>query len=160
MEDQWSGAIVYEWIEEDNGYGLIRYGPSLAATVTGPNIQDGFTRSGTPTPVSPDFTNLQNQWSTLNPTGTPRSLYSPSLTPSACPSSTAGGWQVNGNAPLPTLNQALDLSEGASETTSGAVATGPSASATTTKASASGRKEITGMSAALVAVMLVFMYWL
>jgi 1,3-beta-glucanosyltransferase GAS1 len=159
MEDQWSGAIIYEWIEEDNDYGLISYGPSLAATATGLNIQDGFTRSGTPTPVSPDFTNLQMQWSTLTPTGTPRSLYSPSLTPPACPSSTAGGWQVNGNVPLPTLNQALNLSGGASETTS-AIATGPPTSATTTKASASSRKEITGMRAVLVAGILGFMYWL
>lgn len=26
MEDVWSGAIVYEWIEEENNYGLINYG--------------------------------------------------------------------------------------------------------------------------------------
>jgi hypothetical protein len=163
MQDQWSGAIIYEWIEEQNSYGLISYGPTVAATATGSNIQGGFTRSGTPTPVSPDFTNLQKQWSTLTPTGTPLSLYSTSLTPPACPSSTAGGWLINDNVPLPTLNQALDLSGTASKTaasTTGATATASSTSATPTKGSASGGKEITGMSTALVAVMLGFMYWL
>jgi len=33
MVDTWSGAIIYEWIQETNNYGLISYGPQQAATV-------------------------------------------------------------------------------------------------------------------------------
>jgi hypothetical protein len=161
MTDRWSGAIIYEWIEEANNYGLISYGPALAATATGDGIAGGFSRSGTPTPVSPDFQNLQSQWKTLTPTGTPSSAYTPSITPPACPASTAGGWLVDANAKLPTLNQNIITSSatGAQASTT-ATATASSASASATKGSASGSKEITGMAAGLVAVMMGFMYWL
>jgi hypothetical protein len=62
MNSQWSGAIIYEWTNL-SGFGLVDYG-SFAVT------------TGTPTTVSPDFTNLQKQWATLTPTGmqTDRSL--------------------------------------------------------------------------------------
>jgi len=170
MDSQWSGAIIYEWIEETNDYGLISYAPPLAATATGSGIYNGFYRTGTPSPVLPDFTNLQSVWSTLTPTGTPSSAYNTaSVTPPACPSSTSGGWLVNGNPALPTLNQALASNSVATTTaapssTSAAAAsgtaTGSSASASATKGAASGGKEIAGMSAGLVAVMLGFMYWL
>jgi 1,3-beta-glucanosyltransferase GAS1 len=33
MVNTWSGAIIYEWIQELNQYGLIEYGPSLGAEV-------------------------------------------------------------------------------------------------------------------------------
>jgi 1,3-beta-glucanosyltransferase GAS1 len=33
MVDAWSGAIIYEWIQELNNYGLVSYGPSQAADV-------------------------------------------------------------------------------------------------------------------------------
>ncbi|RAL61786.1 hypothetical protein DID88_002849 [Monilinia fructigena] len=92
MDDQWSGAIVYEWIEEANDYGLISYGSTVAATVVASGVAGGYSRAGTPTPVSPDFANLQSQWSTLTPTGVASSAYSPTLTPPACPASTSGGW--------------------------------------------------------------------
>jgi hypothetical protein len=165
MVGKWSGAIIYEWIQEANDYGLISYGPPLAATATGSNIADGFTRGGTPTPVQPDFSNLQAQWKTLTPTGTPSSEYTPNVTPPACPASTAGGWLVDPSAKLPTINQVL-ITSGATATGTAAgssptaSATASSASATATKGSASGSKEIAGMTTGLVAVMMGFMYWL
>lgn len=56
MADVWSGAIIYEWIEESNAYGLITYSGDTNA-----DAQDnpGYVRSGTPTPMVPDFANLQ-----------------------------------------------------------------------------------------------------
>jgi hypothetical protein len=159
MDDIWSGAIIYEWIEEANNYGLISYGPTVSATVVASGVEAGISRTGTPTPVSPDFTNLQNQWKTLSPTGVPSSAYSPSLTPPACPSSTAGGWLVNGNVALPSLGQTLASTSAGTAATTG-TATGSAATPSSTKGSANGGKEIAGMSIGLVGVMLGFMYWL
>jgi hypothetical protein len=162
MDSLWSGAIVYEWIEEANNYGLISYGSSVAPTIVASNIQGGFSRGGIPTPVAPDFTNLQNQWKTLNPTGIASSDYKPSITPPPCPSSTAGGWLVNGDVKLPSIGQVRQTS--VSTTAEAAAAsgspTGTAANPTSTKAGANGGKEITGMSIGLVGVMLGFMYWL
>lgn len=46
MSDVWSGSIIYEWIEEANNYGLIKYGEKVDPS--SPNSPpDGFTRSGT-----------------------------------------------------------------------------------------------------------------
>jgi hypothetical protein len=92
MLGTWSGSIVYEWVQETNGYGLVTY-------------PDGKL-TGKPTPIQPDFSNLQNQWKTLNPTGVAASAYTPSLSPPPCPSSTPGRWLINGNPPLPTLGAA------------------------------------------------------
>lgn len=103
MEDTWSGAIIYEWIQETNNYGLISYGPTVAATVTNTNIMAGISRTGTPTPISPDFPNLSSQWATLSPTGVSANAYTPSLTPPACPAYTKGTWEVEPKAPLPVL---------------------------------------------------------
>jgi hypothetical protein len=160
MVNTWSGAIVYEWIEEANNYGLISYGPEVPATATGAGVVGGFTRSGTPTPISPDFANLQSQWSTLTPSGVALTAYSASasnLTPLPCPSSTKDGWLVQGDVPLPTVGQT-----GAAVATGGntATATSASASATATKGSANGGKEIAGMSIGLAGVMLGFVVWL
>lgn len=109
MSGTWSGSIVYEWIQETNDYGLISYGPSAHdAAPTNTNIEDGFTRKGTPTPVSPEFDNLKSQWATLNPTGVRLSDYAKftsTISPAQCPSSTPGGWAVDPNSPLPTLGQ-------------------------------------------------------
>lgn len=162
MNSLWSGAIIYEWIEETNDYGLISYGPTVSPTVVASGIVAGISRTGTPTPVAPDFTNLQSQWSTLTPTGTPSSAYTPNLTPPACPSSTAGGWLVNGNVKLPSIGetQVISTSGATASATGTATATGSAASPTSTKGGASGGKEIAGMSTGLVAVMLGFMYWL
>ncbi|KAJ5815943.1 hypothetical protein N7447_008176 [Penicillium robsamsonii] len=121
MSDTWSGSIIYEWIEETNDYGLISYGPSVdAATATASSIEDGFTRKGTPTPVSPDFNNLKSQWATLNPTGVALSAYrksASSLTGIECPASTSGGWAIDPSSPLPTLGQTY--TKGSHSTTTG-----------------------------------------
>ncbi|QDS69948.1 hypothetical protein FKW77_002337 [Venturia effusa] len=118
MVDNWSGAIAYEWVEETNNYGLVNYG-SPGGTVL----------SGTPTPIQPDFTNLANQWKTLNPKGVSQAAYTPSLSPPACPQSTAGGWLVNGDVSVPTLGVAavtkVPLSSAGAST-----ATNPGASGT------------------------------
>lgn len=166
MNTIWSGAIIYEWIEETNNYGLISYGPTVAATAVASGVEAGILRTGTPTPVAPDFTNLQSQWATLTPTGVASSDYNPStLTPPACPSSTVGGWLVQGNVALPSVGQTQQVSSsGAAPSSTGTAtgsATGSAASPTATKkGSASGGREIAGMSAGLVAVMLGFVYWL
>jgi hypothetical protein len=163
MNSLWSGAVIYEWIEETNDYGLISYGSTVAATIVASGVQAGISRTGTPTPVTPDFANLQSQWATLTPTGVASSAYSPSLTPPACPSSTAGGWLVDGDVALPSVGQTQQVSSSGPSSTGTATSssTGSAASATTTKkGGASGGKEIAGMSAGLVAVMLGFVYWL
>ncbi|KAJ5749238.1 uncharacterized protein N7511_010934 [Penicillium nucicola] len=139
MADTWSGSIIYEWLEETNDYGLVSYGPSVkAATATATFIEDGFTRQGTPTPVSPDFDNLKSQWATLNPTGVALSDYKKSATGLSieCPASTSGGWDVDPSSPLPTLGQTYKKGSGSSATTtggSGASGTGSAATASSTK---------------------------
>lgn len=152
MSPYWSGAIIYEWIEETNNFGIVNYGakvdPSLAA--------DGFPRSGTPTPISPDFTNLQNQWKTLTPSGVKESAYSPTLTAPACPPQTSGVWEVAGNVALPALGQTYGAAVVGSAT-----ATGASASASATKkAGASPAKEIKGMGLGLAGVLVGFFWWM
>ncbi|PLN85752.1 Glucanosyltransferase-domain-containing protein [Aspergillus taichungensis] len=108
MVDTWSGSIVYEWIQETNDYGLISYGPEEPnAPATKTNVQDGFVRSGKPTPIQPDFDNLKGQWATLSPKGVPLDDYVKStglIKPPACPAPT-GGWLVNADEPLPTLGE-------------------------------------------------------
>ncbi|KAL1971279.1 hypothetical protein VTN77DRAFT_231 [Rasamsonia byssochlamydoides] len=143
MDDTWSGAIIYEWIQEANNYGLVSYGPSATGTAaTASDVQGGFTRQGTPTPISPDFTNLKSRWATLSPSGVALSDYSASaasLTPPPCPTSTPGGWTVDPSSPLPTLGQVA--TQAGSQTTGGTTsgATGTAASASVTKSSAANR---------------------
>ena len=177
MVGTWSGAIIYEWIQEANNYGLISYGPAVAPTATGANIDGGFSRAGTPTPIQPDFSNLSKQWATLSPSGVSANAYNPSNSPPACPSFTSGAWEVNGGVGLPTLGQAYDAQVSMSITagtassgaaTSGAKASGSGtasgsasgASASATKGAASADRRITGMGAGLVGVMLGFVWWL
>lgn len=129
MDSMWSGAMIYEWIEETNNYGLISYGPPAAATATGSDIVAGFTRQGTPTPIQPDFSNLQNVWKTLSPSGIAEAAYTPSLSPPACPAYTADTWLVSGDAPLPTLGQsAIAAQASAAGTGPNIVTTGGSSS--------------------------------
>ncbi|OAQ60991.1 1,3-beta-glucanosyltransferase gel3 [Pochonia chlamydosporia 170] len=109
MINDWSGAIVYEWIQEQNNYGLISYGPKVDASQQGQDVVDGFTRKGKPTPISPDFNNLKTKWASIHPTGVMKKDYDPKkVSTRACPTSTAGGWwQVNGNVQLPTVGETL-----------------------------------------------------
>jgi hypothetical protein len=67
MADTWSGSIVYEWIQEANNFGLIKYGEQVKPGPSAP--PDGFPRSGTPTPVQPDFDNVSKVWKTPLPSG-------------------------------------------------------------------------------------------
>ena len=106
MADTWSGAIIYEWIQETNDYGLVSYGPTAAPTATDGGVVAGYTRTGTPQPVSPDFDNLSKHWATLSPSGVSLSAYSASPTPISCPAYTSGLWEVSGDAPLPTIGGA------------------------------------------------------
>ncbi|KAJ5492913.1 hypothetical protein N7539_001659 [Penicillium diatomitis] len=141
MVDTWSGSMIYEWIEETNDYGLISYGPSVdPATATDPNIEDGYTRQGTPTPVMPDFDNLKAQWATLNPTGVALSDYKKrtgAITPVACPSSTSGGWAVDPSAPLPSLGQSFKKGAEGSAITSATQSGTSAGTSTSTSASSS-----------------------
>jgi hypothetical protein len=103
MVHTWSGAIIYEWIQETNNYGLVDYPLSGAPS---PSIGAGdaaFGRNGTPQRRSPDFENLSNQWAALTPTGIRADDYKPSLSAPACPDFTASAWQIKADAQLPTL---------------------------------------------------------
>jgi hypothetical protein len=93
MINTWSGAIIYEWVEETNHYGLVTY----------PN---GQIYSGSPIHIQPDYDNLAGQWKNINLTGVPEGSYSPSFSAPTCPGPTSG-WLVNGNVPLPTLGSAI-----------------------------------------------------
>lgn len=134
MSGTWSGAMIYEWIQETNNFGLISYGPLPKASATSDPmlVQDGFTRKGSPTPVSPDFSNLKAEWATLSPTGVALSDYKKStsaLQPPACPDSTTRGWKVDAKSPLPTLGQTYNerVQATATGTTTGASNSGTSA---------------------------------
>ncbi|KEY70708.1 hypothetical protein S7711_07334 [Stachybotrys chartarum IBT 7711] len=110
MVNHWSGAIVYEWIQEQNNYGIVSYGPPTDDhTGNDETVFDGFTRKGTPTPKSPDFENLKSRWETIHPTGISRDDYDPDVVSTRpCPTSTEGGWwEVDGNVRLPTLGETM-----------------------------------------------------
>lgn len=131
MDSNWCGAIVYEWIQEANNYGLITYGDGSAS--------DDAPRSGTPKPMTPDFANLKGQWATLNPTGVKSADYNTkSVSTRDCPAATAGGWEVDGNVPIPTLASAA-ISAG-----SKASGGGSSYTAATITGSGSGSAKSTG----------------
>ena len=152
MNGIWSGAIVYEWIEEANNYGLISYGTTASVNPTatdGP--PDGYTRTGTPTPVSPDFSNLSNQWKTLTPSGTSENAYTPSLTAPVCPGYTANVWEVNGDVALPTLGQTFNAALQSSITGGATGDASASASASATKKGSAGlEREVNAMGVGLV----------
>lgn len=164
MDSSWSGAIIYEWIEEANDYGLISYGPTTNSD--NPTALDGFPRSGTPSPVSPDYSNLKAHWATLHPTGVVLSEYSAqasTLTPIACPSSTPNGWAVNAMTSLPSLGQTLDKAA-ASASGSASAQTGTASASATKKGEAAagfnGGGAIFGMTASLMGLMLGLLTWL
>lgn len=163
MVNDWSGSIIYEFIEEANHYGLVSYGPAVAATATGSGIVDGYTRTGTPTPVSPDFSNLKAQWATLNPTGVQKSdVDTATLTTRDCPAATSSGWLVAGNVALPSIGQTLDVSATGSAATSTATSSSSSSGSSSgdSKSPAVQNSRVTVMGAGLMAIMLLFMVWL
>jgi 1,3-beta-glucanosyltransferase GAS1 len=124
-----SGAIVYEWTEETNDYGIISYPAN--------GTQDGLTVPvGSPVPIQPDFNNLMSQWSTNIPSGTSMAAYTPSLSTIACPASTSGTWPVDPNGALPGTPSKENPTPGTSASTT---ATGTSASSGSSGTSASAR---------------------
>jgi hypothetical protein len=144
MVDTWSGAIIYEWIQETNQYGLVTYDlEGGTATAAGDDAQ--FGRSGTPKPISPDFDNLSKHWATLSPTGIRADDYKPSLTPPPCPDFTSGAWEVSPDAQLPTIgNKAVSESESSAASTSASA----TSTATSTASSSAQSEESSGATAA------------
>ncbi|ORY14037.1 Glucanosyltransferase-domain-containing protein [Clohesyomyces aquaticus] len=163
MSTVWSGAIIYEWIEEANGYGIIQYGEKVDPAAEGAP-PDGYSRSGTPTPISPDFPNLSKHWKTLNPTGVKASEYSPTLTPPPCPAFTSNVWVVNGGVALPTLGQTFDAGVQSSITAGTAAQSAPTGntSPSPTKGAAPGSpiREVQGMGLGLIGVLVGFFWWM
>ncbi|KAF2799821.1 glycoside hydrolase family 72 protein [Melanomma pulvis-pyrius CBS 109.77] len=165
MTPYWSGSIIYEWIEEANNYGLIKYGEKVDPSL--PDAPpDGYTRSGKPTPVGVEFENLSKVWKSVNPSGVKESAYNPTLTPPPCPAFTSTAWEVNGAAALPTLGQTYRQGEASNAPTgsgnAAATPTGAQASASETKgaAPASPGRELRGMGVGLVGVLVGFFWWM
>ncbi|MCJ1336794.1 hypothetical protein MMC09_002072 [Bachmanniomyces sp. S44760] len=108
MNDIWSGAIVYEWPQEKNSYGIVSY------TSSGPPYK------GTPEPISPD---KLPYWDTLTPTGTPSSEYTSTYPQVACPTSSSGFWSVDAAATLPTIQGLVITSKPPTSSASGSSST-------------------------------------
>ncbi|WYZ36629.1 hypothetical protein EsH8_II_000135 [Colletotrichum jinshuiense] len=167
MVDDWSGAMVYEWIYEENRYGIVSYGPEVSKTITAGDVYDGFTRKGTPIPRSPEFQNLQSKWAAITPSGVMKSAYDPSsVSTRECPKAT-GGWLVDGNVRLPTLGEtfkgSFSSSPAATPGSSTSASASPSQSAKSSapeRPSGSGTKQIAGMAFGLVGVMIFFTVWM
>ncbi|EFW20630.1 1,3-beta-glucanosyltransferase gel3 [Coccidioides posadasii str. Silveira] len=113
MVGTWSGAVVYEWIQEANDDGLITYGKaSQQDDEKDPSdtvVVDGYFRQGKPKPIIPDFPNSKSRWATLTPTGVNLSDYSrkaSSVIAPPRPDSTSG-WNVDPSAELPILDEPI-----------------------------------------------------
>ncbi|KAF3919163.1 hypothetical protein ABW21_db0209365 [Orbilia brochopaga] len=139
MQDVWSGAIIYEWIQEDNNYGLVDYGRVDPKTAVG---GDSWARGGTPTPL-PDFSVLRDVWSSVSPTGVALNKYTSTNGPIDCPASTSGIWNVNPTSALPTLGQTAVAAEASGTPADRAATTTSSGAAATTSAgrNVAGRNE-------------------
>ncbi|PKS06958.1 hypothetical protein jhhlp_005554 [Lomentospora prolificans] len=157
MIDDWSGAIVYEWIYEQNEYGIVSYGPPVDQAIVTGDVFDGFTRKGTPTPRQPDFDNLKTRWAAITPKGTPMSEYDPSrVSTRECPKSTSGGWEVDGNVALPSLDETFSGSFSPSPT----VDPNAQPTAVDNEEDAAPAKELVAIHAAVVAGALMVALWL
>jgi hypothetical protein len=163
MTPYWSGSIVYEWIEEANNYGLIQYGPKVDPSSPGAP-PDGFPRSGKPTPLEPEWSNLSKVWAAAKPSGVEESAYKPSLTAPECPARTSGTWEVDGSSALPTLGQSYVAQVSGTATSSGSQPTGTQAQAgsTPTGGASPGSpvKELRAMGFGLVGVLVGFFWWM
>lgn len=166
MAPYWSGAIIYEWIQEANHYGLITYGTITDAAVSIP-VTAKVTRSGTPRPVSPDFENLKKVWRAASASSVESAGYNPQLTPPPCPAFTAGEWEINGNVKLPTVGASLDSAAQTSINEGGEAQ--PTDTADNKKGGAvsgrvggagNGGRVVLGMCVGLVSVMVGFVWWL
>ena len=152
MDQHWSGAIIYEWIQEANDYGLVSYGGHTDALMS-INPTAEIVRSGTPTPVTPDFSKLKAIWASVTPSSVSADAYNPHLTAPPCPALTPGVWEVNGDVSLPQVGQTLDAGAQASINSG-------QASPSSTQGAAPGGKEMAGMGAGLAGVMLWFTWFL
>ncbi|CAG8957627.1 hypothetical protein HYFRA_00010494, partial [Hymenoscyphus fraxineus] len=92
MSGTWSGSIVYEWVQEANNYGLVKY--------------DNDKATGKPTPIEPGFTNLVNEWKKAVPVGVAEADYTPTFSHPECPPA-ASGWPIAGQVPIPKIDQAI-----------------------------------------------------
>jgi hypothetical protein len=112
MNDRFSGAVVYEWHQEDSNFGLVSY--------------DNADQTGTPS-FFPDYTALSGQWATLTPEGVKKSAYQASGTKRTCPTAAAGTWNVKANTALPTVGlSGVSTPTGARTTSGGGTAVGTS----------------------------------
>ena len=87
MTKVFSGGIVYEWFMEENDYGLV--------SVDGSKVSP-----------YPDFTSLQSQLKTINPTTTKRAEYTPSNKPPPCPTED-NSWLAKASPLPPAANPQL-----------------------------------------------------
>lgn len=95
--------------------------------------------------MEPDFSNLSAVWKTLKPTGVKAKDYNPTNKPVSCPAYTAGFWEVDPKAALPTLGEVHDFN--AQSTTK--TMSGGSVSATGAKATSKGGSgKVTGTGSA------------
>lgn len=130
MSPYWSGAIIYEWIEESNNYGLVSYGAKVdPSSPSAP--PDGFPRSGNPNPISPDFDNLKSEWAQVSPSAVQLASYTSTNSAPACPAKTPGIWDVDPNGQLPTLLTPGTKSTGGNGGNSGNGTTGSAKSGAT-----------------------------
>lgn len=88
-----SGAMVYEWSETNDDYGIVSY--------TQANYK------GFPTTMG-GYDTLKTVLANANPVSTAATGYTPSISPPACPTSNTN-WPLDGSIPLPTI-AGLDLS--------------------------------------------------
>jgi hypothetical protein len=88
MNDRYSGSIIYEWQQQENNYGIVKY-----------SNDEGLGKVTT----MGDYSRLSKQWEVLTPAGVKASAYNPDLTAPSCPGTTSGGWSLAANAVLPTV---------------------------------------------------------
>jgi len=88
-----SGAIIYEWTQEANDYGIIQYPDTTIQNSVSVPI-------GSPVPLDPEFDTLMSVWAAVSPSSIAESAYTPQKTTFACPA-TVSGWTIDPNASLP-----------------------------------------------------------
>ena len=85
-----SGAIVYEWPNQTNGYGIVSYANA--------------DYTGFPSTLE-DYNHLSTAFAAAHPTGTAMASYTPSNSQPSCPSSdSSAGWPIDAKQALPTIS--------------------------------------------------------
>ena len=142
MGGTWSGAIIYEWINEANGYGLVAYDSMLTEGTVSIPATAAIPRSGTPLPVTPDYPNLSRVWASITPSSVSANAYSPSMTNPPCPAYTQGIWEINGAASIPSVGETLNPSQSAAITAGQASPSAPAPTSTGGAATTGGKVSI------------------